>query len=153
MMVFNMAKEDESIVGGRFIYSVDIDGKIKAWLGDRLRRLLNCRTWGQFRKTMAFSADGKRRTIIPLRQVVPFDTMKNQFLATGDNSYLLTTTAAEAAPCIRFNKEGIQFAVSTSENGIKILANADCVRLLRSIENQAVDTSRVAPATIAKPQA
>ncbi|KAL4626532.1 topless-related protein 4-like isoform X2 [Castanea sativa] len=76
--------------------------------------------------------------------------MKNQFLATGDNSYLLTTTAAEAAPCIRFNKEGIQFAVSTSENGIKILANADCVRLLRSIENQAVDTSRVAPATIAK---
>ena len=29
------------------------------------------------------------------RQVVPFDTMKNQFPATGDNCYLLTTTAAE----------------------------------------------------------
>ena len=40
--------------------------------------------------------------------------------------------------------------VSTSENGIKILANADGVRLLHSIENQAVDTSRVAPAAIAK---
>ena len=40
--------------------------------------------------------------------------------------------------------------VSTSEIGIKILANADGVRLLHSIENQAVDTSRVAPAAIAK---
>ena len=38
--------------------------------------------------------------------------------------------------------------VSTSEIGIKILANADGVRLLHSIENQAVDTSRVAPATL-----
>ncbi|XP_030973166.1 protein TPR3-like isoform X3 [Quercus lobata] len=96
--------------------------------------------------------------------VVPFDTMKIQFLAIGDafkikfwdmdNIYLLTTTAAEggllAAPCIRFDKEGILLAVSTSENGIKILANADGVRLLCCIENQAVDTSRVAPATIEK---
>ena len=40
--------------------------------------------------------------------------------------------------------------VSTSEIGIKILANADGVRLLHSIENQAVDASRVAPAAIAK---
>ena len=42
--------------------------------------------------------------------------------------------------------------VSTSEIGIKILANADGVQLLHSIsiENQAVDTSRVAPAAIAK---
>ena len=41
-------------------------------------------------------------------------------------------------------------AVSTSENGIKILANADGVWLVRCIENQAVDTSRVATATIEK---
>ena len=40
--------------------------------------------------------------------------------------------------------------VSTSEIGIKILANADGVRLLHSIKNQAVNTSRVAPAAIAK---
>ena len=39
--------------------------------------------------------------------------------------------------------------VSTSGNGIKILANADGVRLLHSIETQAVDTSREAPATLA----
>ncbi|KAL0010745.1 hypothetical protein SO802_005853 [Lithocarpus litseifolius] len=53
-------------------------------------------------------------------------------------------------PGIRFNKEGIMLVVSTSENGIKILANANGVRLLHSIENQAVDTSRVAPTAIAK---
>lgn len=44
----------------------------------------------------------------------------------------------QASPCIRFNKEGILLAVSSSENGIKVLANADGVRLLRSI-----DASRV----------
>uniref|UniRef100_A0A7N2LKX3 Uncharacterized protein n=1 Tax=Quercus lobata TaxID=97700 RepID=A0A7N2LKX3_QUELO len=54
------------------------------------------------------------------------------------------------APCIQFYKEGILLAVSTSENGIKILENAEGVWLLRSIENQAVHTSRVDPATIAK---
>ncbi|KAF3954068.1 hypothetical protein CMV_020541 [Castanea mollissima] len=88
--------------------------------------------------------------------VVQFDTMKNQLLATSDefqikfwdmdNVNILTTTAAEgglpASPCIRFNKEGILLTVSTRENGIKILANANGLRLLRSIENCAVDTSR-----------
>ncbi|KAM3747914.1 hypothetical protein ACB098_05G070000 [Castanea mollissima] len=59
---------------------------------------------------------------------VPFDTMKNQFLATGDavkiifsdvdNGYLLTTIAAEGGL-----PEGIMLVVSTSGNGIKILAN------------------------------
>uniref|UniRef100_A0A7N2LIF0 Uncharacterized protein n=1 Tax=Quercus lobata TaxID=97700 RepID=A0A7N2LIF0_QUELO len=95
---------------------------------------------------------------------MPFDTTKNWFLAPGgafkvkfwdmDDGYLLTTTAAQGGlpddPGIRFNKEGIMLVVSTSENGIKILANADGVQLLHSIENQAVDTSRVAPAAIAK---
>ncbi|KAL0010735.1 hypothetical protein SO802_005843 [Lithocarpus litseifolius] len=46
-----------------------------------------------------------------------------------------------AAPCIQFYKEGILLAVSRSENGIKILANAEGIWLLHSIENQAVDTS------------
>ncbi|KAL0010747.1 hypothetical protein SO802_005855 [Lithocarpus litseifolius] len=31
----------------------------------------------------------------------------------------------KAAPCIQFYKEGILLAVSRSENGIKILANAE----------------------------
>lgn len=41
-------------------------------------------------------------------------------------------------------------AVSTSGNGIKILANADGVRLFRSIESRAGDSSRVPSATVAK---
>nr|POE69321.1 isoform 2 of topless-related protein 4 [Quercus suber] len=71
--------------------------------------------------------------------IVQFDTMKNRFLATGDEFQIkfldkvdvniFTTTALEggllASPCIRFNKEGILLTVSTRENGINILANAD----------------------------
>lgn len=33
-------------------------------------------------------------------------------------------------------------AVSTNENGIKILANADGVRLIRATESRALDPSR-----------
>ncbi|KAK9282441.1 hypothetical protein L1049_005359 [Liquidambar formosana] len=90
--------------------------------------------------------------------VVQFDTTKNRFLAAGDdfvikfwdmdNVNLLTTSDADgglpASPCVRFNKEGILLAVSTSDNGIKILTNADGVRLFRSIEN------RIASGTVAK---
>lgn len=38
-------------------------------------------------------------------------------------------------------------AVSTSENGVKVLANADGIRILRAIENRAVDASRMASGT------
>lgn len=41
-------------------------------------------------------------------------------------------------------------AVSTSDNGIKILANADGLRLLRSMENRQFDASRVASASVVK---
>lgn len=41
-------------------------------------------------------------------------------------------------------------AVSTSENGIKVLANSEGVRLLRSIESRALDGSRVAPGAVSK---
>ncbi|GAV85799.1 LOW QUALITY PROTEIN: WD40 domain-containing protein [Cephalotus follicularis] len=96
--------------------------------------------------------------------VVQSDTTKNRFLAAGDefqikfwdmdNVNLLTTTDAEgglpASPILRFNKEGMLLAVSTSENGIKILATADGVRLLRSIENRALDASGVASGTVVK---
>lgn len=39
-------------------------------------------------------------------------------------------------------------AVSTSENSIKILANADGARLLRTMENRPFDVSRVASAAV-----
>lgn len=56
----------------------------------------------------------------------------------------------QASPRIRFNKEGILMAVSTSENGIKILANQDGIRLLRTMESRPFDASRVASASIVK---
>lgn len=109
-----------------------------------------------------------KRTYIGLGKrsvgVVQFDTTKNRFLAAGDefiikfwdmdNTNLLTTADADgglpASPCIRFSKEGTLLAVSTSENGVKILANADGVRLIRAIESRALDPSRVPPGAVAK---
>ncbi|KAL9251834.1 Topless-related protein [Drosera capensis] len=96
--------------------------------------------------------------------VVQFDTTRNRFLAAGDEFMvkfwdmdsvnILTTIDADgslpASPCVRFNKDGTLLAVSTNENGVKILANADGVRQLRSAENRPFDVSRVAPAAIVK---
>lgn len=56
----------------------------------------------------------------------------------------------QASPCIRFNKEGILLAVSANDNGVKILANSDGIRLLRTIENRTFDASRVASAAVVK---
>lgn len=89
--------------------------------------------------------------------VVQFDTTKNRFLVAGDefvikfwdidNVNLLTTIDADgglpASPCIRFSKEGILLAVSTSENGVKILGNSEGLRLVRTVDNRALDPSRV----------
>ncbi|XP_020270487.1 protein TPR3-like isoform X1 [Asparagus officinalis] len=97
--------------------------------------------------------------------VVQFDTTRNRFLAAGDefliklwdmdNINLLTTIDAEgglpASPRIRFNKEGTLLAVSTHDNGIKILANADGMRLLRTFENRAFDASRSVSEAVTKP--
>ncbi|XP_030954605.1 topless-related protein 4-like [Quercus lobata] len=97
--------------------------------------------------------------------IVQFDTTRNRFLAAGDdflvkfwdmdNNQLLATTEAEgtlpASPCIRFNKEGILLAVSTNDNGVRILANADGIRLLRTVENRTFDASRVASAAVKAP--
>lgn len=96
--------------------------------------------------------------------IVQFDTTKNRFLVAGDeylikfwdmdNVSMLMSTDADgglpASPCIRFNKEGTLLAVSTNENGIKILANADGVQLVRLIESRAHDASRSASGTVAK---
>ncbi|KAI8529420.1 hypothetical protein RHMOL_Rhmol12G0223700 [Rhododendron molle] len=94
--------------------------------------------------------------------VVQFDTTKNRFLAAGDdfsikfwdmdNVQLLTSIEADgnlpASPRIRFNKDGTLLAVSTNENGIKILANSDGLRLLRTSESH--DASR-ASENVTKP--
>jgi WD40 repeat protein len=88
--------------------------------------------------------------------VVQFDTTKNRFLAAGDDYtikfwdfdsvQLLTTIDADgglpASPRIRFNKDGALLAVSANDNGIKILANSDGLRLLRTFETHSFDASR-----------
>ncbi|OMP01357.1 hypothetical protein COLO4_11946 [Corchorus olitorius] len=98
--------------------------------------------------------------------VVQFDTTRNRFLAAGDefqikfwdmdNVNLLTVTNVDgglpASPCLRFNKEGTILAVSTNDNGIKILGNVDGIRLLRSIEARALERAYDA-SRAAEPQA
>jgi hypothetical protein len=43
---------------------------------------------------------------------------------------------------VRFNKEGNLLAVTTVDNGVKILANADGLRLLRSLSVRSVEAFR-----------
>ncbi|KAH9324716.1 hypothetical protein KI387_004894, partial [Taxus chinensis] len=89
-----------------------------------------------------------------------FDTTRNRFLAAGDdrqikfwdmdNVHISTTTdfeegCLEASPRIRFNKEGSLLAVTTKNNGIKILANADGLRLLHIKKNGIFEGTRVQP--------
>ncbi|CAL0330486.1 unnamed protein product [Lupinus luteus] len=102
---------------------------------------------------------GKRST-----SIVQFDTTKNRFLAAGDefmikfwdmdNTNLLTSVDGDgglpASPCIRFNKEGILLAVSTNDSAVKILANAEGIRLLRTVESRTFDASRAASAAVVK---
>ncbi|XP_039019798.1 topless-related protein 3-like [Hibiscus syriacus] len=92
-----------------------------------------------------------KRTYVGFRKktagVVSFDTAQNHLLAAGedsqikfwdmDNINLLTFTDAEgglpSSPC-EFSKEGNLLAVTTADNGIKILANAVGLRSLRTVE-------------------
>ncbi|CAA0838821.1 Topless-related protein 1 [Striga hermonthica] len=88
--------------------------------------------------------------------VVQFDTTRDRFLAAGDefqikfwdmdNTNILTCIDCDgglhASPRLRFNKEGSLLAVTTSDNGIKILANIDGQRMLRMIEARAFDGPR-----------
>ncbi|CAA6667022.1 unnamed protein product [Spirodela intermedia] len=86
--------------------------------------------------------------------VVQFDTTRNRFLAAGDeflikfwdmdNKDILTTSDADGGlpSSLKFNKEGSLLAVTTSDNGIKILANSDGQRLIRLLESRAYENSR-----------
>ncbi|PON89542.1 Topless-related protein [Trema orientale] len=88
--------------------------------------------------------------------VVQFDTTQNHFLAAGedsqikfwdmDNTNVLTSTDAEGGlpsfPRLRFNREGNLLAVTTTDNGIKILANAIGLKTLKAIESTAFEGLR-----------
>ncbi|CAL0308549.1 unnamed protein product [Lupinus luteus] len=89
--------------------------------------------------------------------VVQFDTAQNRFLAAGedsqikfwdmDNINLLASTDADGGlqglPRVRFNKEGNLLAVTTLDNGYKILANASGLRSLRTVETMAFEVLRL----------
>lgn len=64
-------------------------------------------------------------------------------------SALNTTLYVQALPRVRFNKGGALLAVSTNNNGIKILANADG-QLLLSLENRSYVAARSASESITK---
>ncbi|KAK9666415.1 hypothetical protein RND81_14G183200 [Saponaria officinalis] len=173
----------------QFIFSMDVDGKIKKWLYDNLGSRVDNDAPGRSCTTMAYSQDGTRlfscgtskdgKTYLvewsecegaPKRKylgfhkkslgVVQFDTTKNRYLAAGDNFsikfwdmdsvQLLTSADADgglpACPRIRFNKDGTLLAVSTNENGIKILSNSAGLRLLQTYENPFNDSSRASEA-------
>lgn len=80
--------------------------------------------------------------------VIQFDTTQNHFLAVGeenqikfwdmDNVNMVASIDADGGlpslPRLRFNKEGTLLAVTTTDNGIKILANAAGLRSLRTNE-------------------
>ncbi|XP_019088639.1 PREDICTED: topless-related protein 2 [Camelina sativa] len=101
-----------------------------------------------------------KRTYLGFRKkasgVVQFDTTRNRFLAVGednqlkfwdmDNNNLLTTVEADGGlpslPRLRFNKEGNLLAVTTADNGFKILANGDGLRTLRVMEARSFEASR-----------
>ncbi|KAH1160111.1 hypothetical protein GYH30_031740 [Glycine max] len=142
----------------QFIFSTAIDGKIKAWLYDNMGSRVDYDAPGHWCTTMLYSADGSRpfscgiskdgesflvewnESEGPLREhamgseINPlFDITQNQFLAAGedgqvkfwdmDNINLLTSTDAE-------------------DKGFKILANANGLRSLRTVETPRFEALR-----------
>ncbi|KAJ1376830.1 WD40/YVTN repeat-like-containing domain superfamily [Sesbania bispinosa] len=169
----------------QFIFSTDVDGKIKAWLYDNLGYRVDYDSPGQWCTTMLYSTDGSRlfsrgtskngdsflvecneregtlkRTYSGFRKksagIVQFDTTKSHFLAAGednqikfwhmDNTNVLTSTDAEgglpSVPRLRFNKEANLLVVTTTDIGMKILANSDGIEYLRAIEAQSYEASK-----------
>ncbi|KAA8521600.1 hypothetical protein F0562_012273 [Nyssa sinensis] len=164
------------------IFSTAMDGKIRLWLYDNMGSRIVFNAPGKLCTTMAYSSDGTRlfscgtstETFLvewderegsikrtyqgfskPSVGVVQFDTIRNQFLAAGDNhsiriwdmenvNLLATITAGgglPASPGIHFNKDGTLLAVTANDNKIKILGTVDGLRLLESNKDFSFDAS------------
>ncbi|XAR57038.1 hypothetical protein NMG60_11025039 [Bertholletia excelsa] len=94
--------------------------------------------------------------------IVQFDATKNRFLAAGednqikfwdmDNTNVLTSTDADGGllslPRLRFNKEGNLLVVTTAENGLKVLANAEGLKSLKVLGRRSYEPSRVGPSVV-----
>ncbi len=68
-----------------------------------------------------------------------FPTVLNIFFSFGS---LKLCTFYQGLPRLRFNKEGNLLAVTTVDNGFKILANADGLRTLRAFGNRPFEAFR-----------
>eukprot|EP00253_Pinus_taeda_P026009 PITA_26009 len=115
--------------------------------------------WNESEGTIKRTYSGFRKRSLG---VVQFDTTRNRFLAAGDefqikfwdmdNTNILTTIDVEgssASPRLRFSKDGSLLAVTTNDNGIKILANAEGLRLIRMLESRSFEGTRAPPETMA----
>ncbi|KAL3497850.1 hypothetical protein ACH5RR_040582 [Cinchona calisaya] len=178
----------------QYIISTAIDGRIQEWQCGIAGSIRDRDEPGRCATRMAYSSDGTRlfscgtndhgksyllewnikerlvsRSYLGLgnysRDVVQFETLRNRFLAAGDQHVIkvwdmnfatvVATIDAKvelpASPCFRFNKEGILLAVSTSDNCVNILANRDGERLLGCISPEipihGASSSNVGPST------
>ncbi|XP_038717981.1 topless-related protein 3-like isoform X3 [Tripterygium wilfordii] len=103
--------------------------------------------WNESEGAMKRTYTGFRKKSVGVG-VVQFDTTQNHFLAAGEDSQIkfwdmentnvLTSTDAEGGlpplPRLKFNKDGSILAVSTADNGFKVLANNSGLRILRSVD-------------------
>ncbi|KAE8678115.1 Topless-related protein 2 [Hibiscus syriacus] len=84
--------------------------------------------------------------------VISFDTTQNHFLAAGEDSQIKfwdmdilifsLSPMPRSLPRVKFNKEGNLLAVTTADNGFKILANAVGIGSLRATETSTFDPLR-----------
>ncbi|VAI41235.1 unnamed protein product [Triticum turgidum subsp. durum] len=114
--------------------------------------------WKQSEGSIERTYSGFRKTSSVVHGVVQFDTAHNRILAAGeenrikfwdvDNTNMLTCIEADGGlprfPRLRFNKEGNLLAVTTLENGFKILANTDGLRSLLAFGRQPFNVFHVA---------
>ncbi|PWA96152.1 ATPase [Artemisia annua] len=142
----------------QFFFSTAIDGQIKAYLYDNEGPRVNYNAPGQSSTKMAYSADGTRLFSCGTnKQGDSFIVEWNETEGTAKGTYngfgkqavgvvqfdttktALLLLVMRISPFVRFNKDGMLLAVSIHANGIKILANPDGVRLLRTTENRSLD--------------
>eukprot|EP00253_Pinus_taeda_P001046 PITA_01046 len=143
--------------GSQIDYDAPGDGHITMAYSDDRSRLFSCGTnkdgesylleWNESDGSIKRMYSGiQSKSLEPLK----FDTTKNRVLAAGDEyqikfwemdnvTVFLATSVEGCLPCrphLCFNKEGSLLAVTTNNNGVKILANKDGLRFLRKPKNR-----------------
>ncbi|XP_057826168.2 protein TOPLESS-RELATED PROTEIN 2 isoform X3 [Cryptomeria japonica] len=161
--------------GRESTFDYDVPGKFCTAIAysDDGSRLFSCGTSKEGESYLVEwnESDGKiKRTYCGLQKnsfgVVQFDTTRNRFLVVGDDNQLkfwdmdnvtiLATTyveegCLETSPRLCFNKEGSLLAVTTKNSGIKILANANGLQLLHTLNNEVFHGAKIPiPALVTK---